>query len=351
MTPKPLHILHCIYSMDVGGAETMLVDIANGQVAAGHRVTVLVVNDIANESLLAQFVPAVEIIRMRRKQGDKPLLMMARLNLFILRLRPDVIHAHHHKFCRLVLARKNRLVLTVHCLDTEMIYASRSHMVAITDTVRDDVRNRVPRADITTIFNGLRTGDITRRPDRGLPATLRIVQVGNLLYDVKGQDLLIEALGVLGRRGIKSVEVTFIGRGDSAPLVNLAERLGVADRVHFAGPQDRAYIYAHLSDFDAMCHPSRSEGFGLTVAEGMAAGLPLILTEHDGPWEVADNGRLCLSGTNGNAESFADAIEKLMADYPEALRRADEAARYVERFDIAHTVAAYIDYYRRRLLR
>lgn len=342
-----LHIVHCIYSMTVGGAETMLIDIANVQARLGHKVDIVIVNDIVDEKLVTKFDPSIRITRMNRRQGDKPLLMMARLNLLLLRMRPDIIHAHHHKFCRLVQVRKSRVLLTVHDLNTEMIYASRSHMVAITDAVKDDVLARVHGADVTTIFNGIRTADISARPSVPFGDNLRLVQVANLLPHKKGQDILIEALGILGERGISNVEATFIGGGDTSELMKLAEERGVADRVHFLGARDRDYIYSSLSGYDAMCHPSRYEGFGLTVAEGMAAGLPLVLTRNDGPWEVADNGRLCLSAENGSAESFADAIEELMRDYPVALEKAAQAQRYVKRFDISRTVDNYLDYYRR----
>lgn len=342
-----LNILHCIYSMTVGGAETMLVDIANVQASLGHKVTILIVNDIVDEQLLAKLRPDINVIRMNRRQGDRPLVMMARLNMFIMRLKPDIIHAHHHKFCRLVQVRKRRLVFTVHTLNVEMKYAHGSHMVAITDKVRDDILGRVCQADVCTIFNGIRTADIAVRPIGPFKDYFRIIQVANLLPAIKGQDLLIKALAILVNRGIENVDVSFIGGGDSKDLQNLADSLGVASRVHFLGSRDRSYIYSTLCDYDAMCHPSRYEGFGLTVAEGMAAGLPLILTRADGPWEVADGGRLCLSAENGDADSLADAIETLMADYPAALARAQEAREYVMRYDISRTVDNYIDYYRR----
>lgn len=348
MKNDSLHILHLIYSFKTGGVETMLIDIANAQARMGHRVTVLVVNDVANESLFDKFDPAVEVIRMRRKEGDKPLLMMARLNWRIMRLRPDVIHSHHHKFSRLVVVRARRLLFTVHSKDVPMIYASRSHMVAITDTVRDDVLARVPGADVTTILNGFRTADIPRRGHHAPGKVFHIVQVGSLRPEYKGQDVLVRALGVLARRGVDNVDVTFIGRGDElGSLQQLARAEGVEQRVIFAGQMDRDGIYACLHTFDAMAHPSRSEGFGLTVAEGMAAGLPLVLTRGDGPWEVAGNGRFCISAEAGDPDSVADAIATLMSHYPEALERAHEAARYVARYDVSATVRNYIDYYRR----
>ncbi|MDE5632188.1 MAG: glycosyltransferase family 4 protein, partial [Muribaculaceae bacterium] len=190
---------------------------------------------------------------------------------------------------------------------------------------------------------------IERRKD-GFPAVFRLVQVARLMPEKKGQDIAIRALAILKKRGIENVSLCFIGYGAGLEeLRQLARTENVSDRIEFAGIRDRSYIYSHLCQYDAMIHPSRYEGFGLTVAEGMAAGLPLILTEHDGPWEVADHGRLCLSAEKGSPESFADAIEKLMNDYPAALTRAGEALEYVRRFDISRTIEAYDKLYLKNL--
>ncbi len=296
-----MKILHLIYSFFIGGAESLLIDIANGQ---------------------------------------------ARLNWFIFKMKPDIIHAHHHKFCRLVQVRKSHLLLTVHDINTAMIYAARSNMVAITEAVKTDVLQRVPTARITTILNGIDTTAVVRRAPVDSQGNFRLVQVANLLPHKKGQDLAIRALGELHRRGVDDVDITFIGGGDASELKRMAQEEGVAERVHFAGLRDRRYVYQHLADFDAMCHPSRYEGFGLTVAEGMAAGLPLILTRHDGPWEVADNGRLCTDFEKDNVVSLAEAILKVKDNYVDAQRLAKEGLDYVKRYDISRTVNYYENFYR-----
>ncbi len=344
---KTIHVLHCIYTMEIGGAETMLVDIINGQLARGLKVTLLIVNRGINESLISKLDPRVQTIRMNRRQGNKPLLMMLRLNLLVARLAPDIIHVHHHKFCRLIQWRRNRLLLTVHDVNTPMIYCSGSRMVAITAAVEDYVRGIVPSARIQTIYNGIRTADIPARVPGFPTGNIKLVQVARLMAEKKGQDVLIRALGELHRRGIDNVEATFIGTGDDMDMLrNLAEAEGVSDRIHFDGLRDRDYIYAHLHEYDAMCHPSRWEGFGLTIAEGMAAGLPLVVSHGDGPWEVAGHGRLCLSFPAGDHKACADAIARLIAGWDEAETRAAEAREYVRRFDISRTVDEYITYYR-----
>ena len=88
------------------------------------------------------------------------------------------------------------------------------------------------------------------------------------------------------------MSVAFIGEGDSRTfLEKMSADLNVADRVDFLGLKDRDYIYQHLCDYDLMCHPSRFEGFGLTVAEGMVAKLPVLVATGDGPYEIIGQGK------------------------------------------------------------
>lgn len=341
-----MKILHVIFSFNRGGAESMLVDIANEQASRGHDVEVLIINSKIDEELISHFSPAVRITRFNRTEGSMPLLLLARLNFFALRRRPDAIHIHSIKVCTLLRVLKNRTFLTVHDINTPMQYANGEKMAAISDAVKDYVLDKIPTAYIKTIENGIRPEKVLERPADELHKPVRIVQVASLIPNKKGQDILIKAVDILKARGIEA-SVCFIGPGAAlGELEKLAQERGVSDRVTFTGGMTRDEVYARLADYDIMCHPSRFEGFGLAVAEGMAAGLPLVLTEHDGPWEVADNGRLCRSFTNGDAEACADALEAVIKNYGDALRLAEEAKAYVHRrYSVKRMVDEYLDYY------
>lgn len=343
-----LHVLHCIFSMNVGGAETMLVDIINNQVSRGQTVTLIIVNDFFSPELIAKLNPDARVIMMGRRPGSNPFCLLWRLNRIINKLKPDIIHLHNHKLCPLIRIRRNRILLTVHDINIPMRYTRRIHMAAITDAVENDIHQRLPDADVTTILNGIQIADIQTRLPHPPGKTFKIVQVARLTAQKKGQDILIKALSILDKKGLKDIEVTFIGDGpDLESLTNLAENLGVISKVHFDGLRDRNHIYSTLKDYDAMCHPSRWEGFGLTIAEAMAAGLPIIVTKGDGPWEIADHGKLCLSISLGSAEECADAIERIIKDYPSTLAKAAEAKEYVNCYDISHTVENYLNLYHR----
>ena len=61
---------------------------------------------------------------------------------------------------------------------------------------------------------------------------------------------------------------------------------------------------AHLTDYDLFVQPSRWEGFGLTVAEAMAAGVPVLVSEGQGPAEVTQGSRYGWLFANGDADDL-----------------------------------------------
>lgn len=72
-------IVHCICSFNVGGAETMLVDIMNEQVLK-YEVTLVILNDSYSQSLLDKLVPAVKIVKINRPSGSRNPWYIASLN-------------------------------------------------------------------------------------------------------------------------------------------------------------------------------------------------------------------------------------------------------------------------------
>ena len=92
--------------------------------------------------------------------------------------------------------------------------------------------------------------------------------------------------------------------------------------------------------------PSRFEGFGLTIAEAMAAGLPVLVSDVEAQMEVIDDGACGYFFKNGDPASLADMIEYVMADYD--LAKVDNALRRVaDHYDVRATAARYIDEYAR----
>ena len=97
----------------------------------------------------------------------------------------------------------------------------------------------------------------------------------------KGVDVTIRALPAIAKV-FPAVKYLVIGRGDDQPrLAQLAQDLGVAERVVFAGFVPNEDLVKHYRLADVYVMPSQ-EGFGIVYLEAMACGIPVISGNDDG---------------------------------------------------------------------
>ncbi|MBE9079491.1 glycosyltransferase family 4 protein [Romeria aff. gracilis LEGE 07310] len=130
----------------------------------------------------------------------------------------------------------------------------------------------------------------------------------------KGVDMTIRALPQI-LQVFSNVKYLVIGRGDDQPrLAQLAEDLGVAERVIFAGFVPTAALADHYRLADVYVMPSR-EGFGIVYLEAMACGVPVISGDSDGSAEPLQDGRLGWQVSYRDADAIAQAcIEALKGE-------------------------------------
>lgn len=133
-----------------------------------------------------------------------------------------------------------------------------------------------------------------------LPANVYIFGTIGRLIGKKEQEILLQ--GLLHSNLSESL-VVIIGAGPRlSHLQQIANELGVADRVIFAGRIPQAFKY--IKAFNAFVLPSgRKEAFGLVLLEAMMARVPIICTDSPGPAEVV--GATGLHFQQGNAADLA----------------------------------------------
>ncbi|MCD8282861.1 MAG: glycosyltransferase family 4 protein, partial [Prevotella sp.] len=216
---------------------------------------------------------------------------------------------------------------------------------AISRAVHDELKAKYG-VESTVVNNGIITGNFKRR-DNDLPGErFRIVQVSRLEHDKKGQDLLIRAVADLHDEGIS---VDFIGEGKSLNyLQSLAKELNISGQVCFLGKRTQEYISAHLCDYDLFVQASRYEGFALTVAEAMAANVPVLVSAGQGPAEVCCEDTYGCVFANGDYNDLVAKIRWIRSQYPDALRKATKAREHVcAAYDVSVTARRYIEEYQK----
>lgn len=139
---------------------------------------------------------------------------------------------------------------------------------------------------------------------------IRMVSIGSMTSEVKGHDLLIDAVRELRQRGV-AAELTLVGGGARLEsLRNRAEALGVP--VSFRGQvHERHIIREILDDADVYVSGSRSEGLSRAMVEAMARGLPIVSTNAGAVGELLDPE--CIVPVD-DAPMLADRLASLMSD-------------------------------------
>ena len=122
-------------------------------------------------------------------------------------------------------------------------------------------------------------------------------------------------------------------------ISQLVAQLGLQDRVAFAGA--RRDIAAVMHALDIFVLTSRHEGFGRVVAEGMAAGRPVVATAEGALPELLDGGKLGRLAPAEDAAAFAEQISGLLADRQAAAALGAAAAAAAQQFD-ARAIAARV---------
>jgi glycosyltransferase involved in cell wall biosynthesis len=373
-------ILHVVTTIEMGGIETLVRDLAALQTRAGHIVHVccaggragVLAHDFADLGVPVH-VPA----------GYRRLRSLPRFTAGIWRIlgqvRPDVIHVHTETFAALVpilLARLRgvrAIVRSAHSCLTEdrgvrwlwrrlevaLCALLETRLVAVsTDVRRARAQHlQLPPVWYTVIYNGVDTARFAAPGSNGIdPAALigkqaereRVFLITCVarLQPPKNPELLVRAMAELVRRDCpREAHLLLAGTGDLEPgLQRLTRELGLTDRVHLLGL--RQDVPALLRQTDLFALASHTEAFGISVVEAMAAGKAVVATDVPGLREIIVHGQTGLLVAAQDPAAFADALERLLRDAAlrEAMGQAGRA-RAEQNYSLAACAAAYEDLY------
>ena len=171
------------------------------------------------------------------------------------------------------------------------------------------------------------------RPD-GATAVVRgggEVRIGTVktLAPVYGVDILLRAFARARCRA--ALRLRIVGDGpDTSALIDLAQALGVRDRVEFVGAVAHADVPAQLRALDVFVAASRHESFGVAVLEASACGVAVIASRVGGLPEVVVDGATGVLVDAEDVDALAAAIGALADDAAARVRLGVEGRRWVE---------------------
>ena len=280
-------------------------------------------------------------------------------------IRPDVVHTHSAKggIIGRWAAHRHRVPMVVHSVHgapfhqyqsrhaatlfrrLERWAAPRCHrMISVADAMTDLMVDAgvAPREQFVTIASGMnvepflnadRHRDRTRR-EFNFDADAIVVGKIARLFHLKGHDDLLDGFA-LAARDAPRLRLLLVGDGIlQSELRQRAERLGIADRIRWAGLVPPTRVPAMIGAMDLLCHTSLREGLARALPQTLLAGKPAISFDVDGAREVVIDGKTGRLLPPRDVTSLADAITELAGDVAMRNRMGDRGrAGCRQRFD------------------
>lgn len=341
-----MRINHIVWELNYGGIEAMVVNIANEQ-AKDHDVSIIVINKINNTDLKKRLSQNVKLIEINRKIGSINPVPIIRLNYTIWQGKPDVIHFHdvniRQYILKYLIKKQCTTFHTTWIPSLKKFFPQNRNLFSISNKVRKDILEYAG-TDSMVVYNGIEFSRYRHHEFNADSKQFRIVQIGRIECSIKGQDIAVRAIKILAENGLYPT-LDFIGDGSSrADLQQLINDLGLSDRITICGFRTPEYIQEHLADYDLLIQPSRIEGFGLTVAEGMAAKVPVAVSDLPALIEVTDNGNCGLLFKTESPGDCAKALEIAMTENLQSM--AERSFTFAQRrYDVLSTAKEYLKAY------
>lgn len=356
-----MHILHIIDSLAMGGAERMLVDIANATRADGHTVSVCITRQ--RDDLAAQLKPDIPLTILGRK-GRFDLNGIRAFARLVRERQPDILHIHgRSSFSFAAFVKTLHLIPDIPILMHDhyggievdpvippwFIYWGKYLVGAYVGVYgrlgkwAEDAG--VPQKRIFVVDNAL---DLERlyatpatdvRAEFGIPAHVPVgITIGGLRYE-KGTDFLLDVV----ERVDSPFRLLVVGPDADPAFAQRsredAARRGLLDKVIFTGRRTDAPALLKGCDFAVM--PSRSESGPLVLIEYMAIGLPFVSTLIGGISRRANELGARAFVPFGDVTTFADELDALLKLSPDERRaRSQEGKHIADNYFNMHRVIA-----------
>ncbi len=348
-----MRIFHVITLSSVGGAQSVVVNLANAQVIEGNEVWV--VSSVSGEAwkALRPEVKTIGIRQLRRSIGWRDGIVLLKLFYYRWKYRPDVVHLHSSKIGALgrIAFSPRRTVYTVHGFDSIRV-ANRSFLpverflrrwcAKVVGVSRYDERNLIAegiKEKVTYVYNGIDDKSVMdiAKLDSTVRHTMEEIRqqydkvIVSIARDDKPKkiDLFIETARLLPEYG-------FVWIGNN-------RKYEKGENVFLLGQIPLAWQLLEYTDMFVL--PSNYEGLPMSIIEALAFGKPVVASNVGGITELLD-GRNGFAVEN-DARVMADKIRYVLEDR-ERYAGMSQAARqtYLEKFTVERMVEGYDSIYR-----
>jgi glycosyltransferase involved in cell wall biosynthesis len=208
----------------------------------------------------------------------------------------------------------------------------------------------LPPHKVVALYNFIDFERFSRAP-RGLWKRKKgikgpIVLYASKLTRAKGIDLFLKAAALVKRKfsEIKFVvvgPVTFEREAEN-PWVRLARELGISQDTLFTGAVDEEEFPLIFASADVFCLPTQRETFCITVAEAMAAGLPVVTSDLESLREVAGGAAMLV---DREIPKIEEALSNLLTSESARIRLGKKAREKAKKYDRKRILKKYLKFY------
>ncbi|MEM6584065.1 MAG: glycosyltransferase family 4 protein [Pseudomonadota bacterium] len=340
-------LIHLVSSLQTGGAEKFVTNLAKYQQEQGYDVGVFSYGEESDE-LVGQL--ASHGIQVMLPTGP----LRSRLSQARLFTSGSVLHIHSPAVIRALapvspLLIGTRVVYTIHGeVDPEQKFLGATHwlaklylskVTAVSEAARDSVRGRYrwDAKHVDVVPNGI------LMPEQTLPVVQDTVRLGcvSRLVSLKNIPLLFEAVQKLSLKEQLKIQIAVIGDGPEMGTISSASKLVKGAKVTMTGQlNDEIDIY---SRFDFLVNCSDTEGLPMSIIEAMSHGRAVIATSVGAVPKLVINKKTGWLFPPGDSSALADILSMLVSDTQECLRLGSTAHEHVRRHYGIDSVSATFD--------
>lgn len=341
-----MHIAFILPDLKGGGAQKMIINLANEFAAQGNHVDLVLFNQ---DGIYKNRIH--DNVHIRDFKKNRSLLAIGPLSRYITTYKPEVVvsalfHVNlvtiiarmlsKYKKTKVVVTERNHLSLRLSEMSfikaffiklmVKYLYPKADKVVGISDGVCKDLRQIIEPVNdkfVQTIYNPVVTEDFDRLITHDLPAIfpkndcLKLIASGRLVKQ-KDYPTLLRALS-LYKFEHGNVHLVILGEGPlKQDMITLSEELGVNDNISFLGFVDNPL--ACMKQADVFVLSSAWEGFCNVIVEALYCGLPIVSTNcPSGPSEILENGKYGKLVFVGDVKAFSEAVYEVSNDNIDAV--------------------------------
>lgn len=359
-----MNILHLIDRMSMGGAQSLVVEIAKLQKEQGCNVEVIQLFDSSDRTFPNRLMDmGIPVSALSTGSMYTPMHIFKIMPIL---KKYDIVHVHLFPalywtgLANLLTWNKTPLIYTEHStqnkrrkkfllnLMDKFVYKNcYKCVVTCSDKALETFREYYPRVRSMSIPNGV---DITRYANATPYSKKELIGTDEDVFIVtmvarytypKRQDTIVEAISKLPNRFHAILVGSKETDSEAIDLRKKCESIGIADRVHSL--YIRRDVPKILKSSDVICMSSVYEGLSLSSIEGMASGRPFLATNVNGLREIVQGAGELFE--LDNSQELANLLKKLADDkelYDTVSKRCLERAK---QFDIHEVVRKYMEVY------